>query len=213
MIVIHISLAVCQIHNMIHCMKEIKYGYARVSTSQQSLKIQKDKLKEQGVDADRIFTDKKSGKNNDRAGLQSLMDACKRSIDNGDGDTSIHLFCTRMDRLGRSTLDMLDLIKGFDELGVKVTFIDDGITTGNVHAEMIMTILTAVATAERKRILERTEEGRIDALARGIKFGAKKTIDDDKVIEYSSNGMGATDIARELGISRASVYRALRKEA
>ena len=74
---------------------------------------------------------------------------------------------------------------------------------------MIVTILSAVAQAERQRILERTNEGRIEAKVKGVKFGRKRTIDTEKIRALYENGIGATDIARQMGIGRSTVYKSL----
>lgn len=75
----------------------------------------------------------------------------------------------KLDRLGRDTADMIFLIKEFDDAGVSIRFLDDGISTEGTMGKMGVTILSAVAQAERQRILERTNEGRIDAKFRGVK--------------------------------------------
>ena len=75
--------------------------------------------------------------------------------------------------------------------------------------KMIVTILSAVAQAERQRILERTHEGRIEAKANGVKFGRKPTVDRNKVITLREQGCGATAIARQMMIGRATVYEIL----
>jgi len=72
---------------------------------------------------------------------------------------------------------------------------------------MVVTILSAVAQAERQRILERTNEGREEAKIRGVKFGRKRTVDREKALTMKHNGVGATDIARNLGIGRSTVYK------
>ena len=77
----------------------------------------------------------------------------------------------KLDRLGRDTADMIALIKEFDGLGVSIRFLDDGISTEGTAGRMVVTILSAVAQAERQRILERTNEGRAEAKARGARFG------------------------------------------
>jgi DNA invertase Pin-like site-specific DNA recombinase len=135
-----------------------RFGYARVSTSQQSLDIQIKKLKDAGVKTNRIFTDKVSGKNSDRDGLNTLL----VKIEEGDV-----ILVTKLDRLGRDTADMINLIKEFDNMKVAIRFLDDGISTEGVMGKMVVTILSAVAQAERHRILERTNEGRIEAKAKG----------------------------------------------
>ena len=76
--------------------------------------------------------------------------------------------------------------------------------------KMVVTILSAVAEAERARILERTNEGRIEAKAKGVKFGRKRTIDRQKVFSMKAEGIGATAIAKELKIGRSTVYKILR---
>lgn len=177
------------------------FGYARVSTSQQSLDIQINALKEAGVKSNRIFTDMTTGSKVDRDGLNLL----RVKVEEGDV-----IFVTKLDRLGRDTADMIQLIKEFDGIGVPVRFLDDGISTEGTMGKMVVTILSAVAQAERQRILERTNEGRIEAMAKGVKFGRKRTIDRTRLTTMRQAGMGATDIARELGIGRSTVYKLLK---
>ena len=78
---------------------------------------------------------------------------------------------------------------------------------------MVVTILSAVAQAEKQRILERTNEGRAEAKIKGVKFGRKRTIDRDKIIELKTSGIGATEIARQEGIGRSTVYKLLKDKA
>jgi len=178
------------------------FGYARVSTGQQSLKLQINALKKAGVAENRIFTDKKTGSTTERDGLELL----KLKVEKGDC-----ILITKLDRLGRDTADMVNIIKYFDELDVSIKFIDDGISTEGSMGTMVVMILTCVAQAERARILERTNEGRLEAKANGVKFGRKVKIDYDGVIELYKQGMGATKIASELDICRDSVYKILKK--
>lgn len=77
---------------------------------------------------------------------------------------------------------------------------------------MVVTILAAVAQAERQRILERTTEGRIDAQAKGVKFGRKRTVDRDTVFKMKAQGVGPTEIAKKLGIGRSTIYKILKEE-
>lgn len=174
------------------------FGYARVSTSQQSLDIQIRALKDAGVKANRIFTDKASGSSIDREGLDLL----RMKVEEGDV-----ILVKKLDRLGRDTADMIQLIKEFDAQGIAIRFIDDGISTDGEMGKMVVTILSAVAQAERQRILERTNEGRQEAKLRGIKFGRRRTIDRSQVEIMRSQGIGATDIAREMKIARSTVYK------
>ncbi|MFC3908423.1 recombinase family protein [Legionella dresdenensis] len=174
------------------------FGYARVSTHQQSLDIQLEKLKNAGVNLNRIFSDKATGSNTDRDGLNLL----KVKVEKGDV-----ILVTKLDRLGRDTADMISLIKEFDSLGVVIRFMDDGISTKGAMGKMMVTMLSAVAQAERHRILERTNEGRHAAKNKGVKFGRKPFIDRNKVIELRKSGLGASEIAKQLKIGRSTVYK------
>lgn len=176
------------------------FGYARVSTSQQSLDIQIRALKDAGVKTNRIFTDKASGSSVDRPGLDLL----RMKVEEGD-----IILMKKLDRLGHDTADMIQLIKEFDAHGVAIRFIDDGISTDGDMGKMVVTILSAVAQAERSRILERTNEGRQEAKLKGIRFGRRRTIDRNSVLTLHHSGTGATAIARQLGIARSTVYKIL----
>ena len=168
------------------------FGYARVSTSQQSLDIQIRALKDAGVKTNRIFTDKASGSSVDRPGLDLL----RMKVEEGDA-----ILVKKLDRLGRDTADMIQLIKEFDAQGVAIRFIDDGISTDGEMGKMVVTILSAVAQAERRRILERTSEGRDEAKLKGIRFGRRRSIDRNAVLALHHEGAGATEIARHFSIA------------
>ncbi len=178
------------------------FGYARVSTSQQSLQIQLEALKQAGVKLSRIFSDKVSGGPGKRDGLDLL----RIKVEKGDV-----VLVKTLDRLGRDTADMIQLIQEFDHLGVAIQFLDEGISTEGTMGQMVVTILAAVAQAERRRILERTNEGRIESKANGVKFGRKRRIDRQKVLTLKAQGLGATAIAKQLGIGRSMVYLVLKE--
>ena len=179
------------------------FGYARVSTSQQSLDIQIRALKDAGVKTNRIFTDKASGSSVDRPGLDLL----RMKVEEGDA-----ILVKKLDRLGRDTADMIQLIKEFDAQGVAIRFIDDGISTDGEMGKMVVTILSAVAQAERRRILERTSEGRDEAKLKGIRFGRRRSIDRNAVLALHHEGAGATEIASHFSIARSTVYKILEDE-
>jgi DNA invertase Pin-like site-specific DNA recombinase len=177
------------------------FGYARVSTSQQSLDIQIRALKEAGVKANRIFTDKASGSSVDRPGLDLL----RMKVEDGDA-----ILVKKLDRLGRDTADMIQLIKAFDAQGVAVRFIDDGISTDGDMGKMVVTILSAVAQAERQRILERTNEGRQEAMAKGVVFGRKrKNKSRGAILNMWKQGLGASHISKTMNIARSTVYKVI----
>lgn len=177
------------------------FGYARVSTSQQSLDIQLKALKSAGVKPSRIFSDKASGNTQNRKGLELLQ------IKVEEGDV---ILVKKLDRLGRDTADMISLIKLFDGMGVAIKFLDDGVSTEGEMGKMVVTILSAVAQADRHRILERTNEGRIEAKLKGIRFGRKRTIDRKQLLALYEKGIGATQISRQLKIARSTVYKILK---
>jgi|TARA_R110001583_G_scaffold194501_1_gene365509 DNA invertase Pin-like site-specific DNA recombinase len=178
------------------------FGYARVSTSQQSLDIQVKALKAEGVRYNRIFTDKVSGSHVNREGLKML----RLKVEEGD-----IILVKKLDRLGRDTADMILLIKEFDAMGVAIRFLDDGISTEGTMGKMVVTILSAVAQAERQRILERTNEGRIEAKAKGVRFGRKPSVNRQQVLVMKDEGVGASEIARQLCIGRSTVYKILKE--
>jgi DNA invertase Pin-like site-specific DNA recombinase len=173
-------------------------GYARVSTNQQTLNIQIDALLSAGVREDRIYKDKASGKNNNREGLQTLLDRAERD------DLVI---CTKLDRLGRNTLEMISIIEELDGRGVDIRFLDEGLPTDKKTRQLVITILSAVAQAERSRILERTNEGRQAAMAAGIKFGRKTHKGTKKASELIRQGASCNEVIEATGISRTTFFR------
>lgn len=182
------------------------YGYARVSTSQQSLDLQIKQLMEAGVERNRILTDKATGSNTEREGLQILL----LKVEEGD-----EVFVCKLDRLGRDTRDMLDIIDEFKQKGVSVTFLSDGISTKGAMGEMVITILSAVAQAERARILERTNEGRLEAQANGVKFGRPKEIDEETIKLIKADielGIPKTKVCEKYKVSRSTLYRVINED-
>lgn len=178
------------------------FGYGRVSTNQQCLDTQITALKAAGVEDHRIFTDKATGSTTDRAGLDEL----RMKIEKGD-----LIVIKKLDRLGRNTMDMITLINEFEHVGAKVRFLDDGISTEGAMGKMTITILSAVAQAERERIMERTNEGRAAAIQKGVKLGRKQSIDRDQFAKLVESGKGATDIAKTMNIGRSTVYKLMKE--
>src|SRR5260370_1544368 len=136
-------------------------GYARVSTDGQSLEAQQASLKAGG--ADRIFAEKISGAITDRKALAKAIAALSA------GDV---LLVTRLDRLARSTRDLLNVLDTVSKAGAKFKSLADAwADTTTPHGELMITILAGLATFERHLIRARTDEGRKRAQARGVKFG------------------------------------------
>ena len=140
------------------------------------------------------------GNSLERPGLSAL----RLKVENGDV-----ILIRKLVRLGRDTADMIRLIQEFDQNGVAVHFLDDGINTEGTMGRMVVTLLSAVAQAKRERILERTNEGRLEAKAKGVRMGRKPSIDRDRVLKLHRKGIGATEIARQMGIARSTVYNIL----
>jgi DNA invertase Pin-like site-specific DNA recombinase len=117
------------------------------------------------------------------------------------------------DNLLNSSLKNDNLIKEFNNQKVAVRFLDDGISTEGSMGKMVVTILSAVAVAERHRILKRTNEGRLEAKKKGVNFGRKRKIDRNTIIEDYNNGMGATILTKKMNIARSSVYKILKESS
>ena len=145
-----------------------------------------------------------TGTNTNRDGLALL----RVKVEEGDV-----VLVKKLDRLGRDTSDMIQLIKEFDEMGVAVRFLDDGISTEGTMGKMVVTILSAVAQAERQRILERINEGRVEAKAKGVKFGRKRSINRSHLKDLIEKGTGASKIAEQMKIGRSTVYKLMQEIA
>lgn len=173
-------------------------GYARVSTNQQKLDLQVSALIAVGVREDRIFTDMETGSTDDRDGLQRLLARAERD------DTII---CTKMDRMGRNTADMINIVDSSYKKGVAIRFLENGLSTEGTMGKMIIQILAAVAEAERERILERTNDGRQAAMAAGVKFGRKPHKGAELAKRLIVQGVPIKDVIDTSGVSRATYFR------
>ena len=120
---------------------------------------------------------------------------------------------TRIDRLARSVRDLMNIVYELSERGVRVKATEQSFDTGDIYGEMTMNLLAVFADFETKLRKERQMEGIAKAKERGVYQGRKPTIDADQVRSLKKQGMGATAIARELSIGRASVYRILNEAA
>jgi DNA invertase Pin-like site-specific DNA recombinase len=173
-------------------------GYARVSTRKQKLDAQLTLLKSEGIREDRIFTDVQSGSTDDREGLKKLL------IRAESGDT---ILCAKMDRLGRNTADMVNIVDDCYKKGIAIRFLENGLSTEGTMGKMIIQILAAVAEAERARILERTNEGRESAMEAGVQFGRKPFEHKQRVIELIKQNVDYKDIMQETGVSKSTFFR------
>lgn len=175
-------------------------GYARCSSISQSLDIQLDSLTKAGCE--KIFSEKVSGRSTiDREQLAMALDFVR------DGDTFV---VTRLDRLARSVGDLHRIIERLTDKKVAFQCINQsGVDTDSSTGRLMISILGAMACFENDIRKERQREGIDKAKAENRYKGRKPSVDTTKVTELHANGMGPSQIARELKISRTSVYRAL----
>jgi DNA invertase Pin-like site-specific DNA recombinase len=180
------------------------YGYARVSTLDQNLGIQRAALKAVGCDV--IRAEKASGTRRDgRTELQVLLDFLR------PGDA---LVVTRIDRLARSLRDLQNIVHELKERRVTLRATEQPIDTGTAAGKAFLDMLGVFAEFETNLRKERQAEGIAAAKARGVYTGRKPKIDAAVVhrLRYGDK-LGPAEIARRLGIGRASVYRVLGKKA
>ena len=179
----------------------MKVGYARVSSSGQSLGVQQEKLKDAGIE--RMFEEKRSGKRADaRPQLQAMLDYVR------DGDVVV---VTKLDRLARSMRDLLNIVDQLNEKGVGFKVLDQAIDTTTPEGAMTYQILGAVSQFELAIRKQRIDDGVASLRERGIEpfKGRPATISADAVraaVVETGSKMGG---AKKLGISRDSVYRLL----
>jgi DNA invertase Pin-like site-specific DNA recombinase len=175
------------------------YGYARVSTLDQDLSVQRAALKAAGCEV--IRAEKASGTRRDGCTeLQVLMDFLR------PGDT---LVITRIDRLARSVKDLQDIVHQLRAKGVTLRATEQPIDTSTAAGKCFLDMLGVFAEFETNLRRERQLEGISAAKARGAYKGRKPSIDPGVVRRLAAKGIGASDIALQLGIARASVYRLL----
>ena len=175
------------------------YGYARVSSLSQSTEVQVSRLKATGCDV--VREEAASGRS--RAGrteLQTILEFIRA------GDA---LVVVKLDRLGRSTRDVLNLVHELESKGAALRVLEPEVDTSRPEGRIILTTLSMVAEMELTFIKERQRAGIAAAKAKGIYKGRKRSIDRQTLYQLCKEGIGATEIARRLGISRASVYKVL----
>jgi DNA invertase Pin-like site-specific DNA recombinase len=175
------------------------YGYARVSTTDQDLSLQIEALKAAACEI--VRSEKVSGTSTaGRNELRTLLDFLH------DGD---ELVVTRIDRLARSIKDLQDIVFELREKGAVLKATEQPIDTSTAAGKCFLDMLGVFAEFETNLRRERQMEGIQSAKKRGVYKGRKPSINTEKVRELKQRGMGATAIAKELGIGRASVYRVL----
>jgi DNA invertase Pin-like site-specific DNA recombinase len=180
-----------------------KVGYARVSSYGQSLEVQLDNLSKAGCS--KVFKEKCSGKTVQQR--KELL-ACLEYVREGDV-----LYVCKLDRLARNVRDLLNLSGKLEEQGVGLHVLDQNLDTTTSSGRLLFNMLGVIAEFENDLRKERQLEGIKKAQDKGIKFGAKKKLSTEQVEMLRSTaeagGKPLTEIAKDFGISRASLYRYL----
>lgn len=184
----------------------MKYGYARVSTSDQKLENQIDLLKSAG--ADKIFQEKYTGTTTQRPEFQKLLNELKVN------DT---LIVTKLDRFARNTTEALELIQKLFKQNIKVNILNMGVIDNTPTGQLIFTIFSAFAQFERDLIVTRTQEGKMYAREHDPNFreGRPRTYSDEKIqlaYELRQQGMTYKMIARKTGISERTQQRRFKEQ-
>ncbi|WP_416391847.1 recombinase family protein [Alloalcanivorax xenomutans] len=178
-------------------------GYARVSTDDQDLRNQQDELHAAGCT--RIFAEKITGTHAKRPELARMFDHLRA------GDVAV---VTRLDRLARSTRDLLDIAEQLQAKGAGLrSLAEPWADTTNPAGRMVLTVFAGIAEFERSLIVDRTRRGREAARKRGVQFGRRPALTPGQVEharELLAEGRTANETAELLGVHRATLYRALR---
>ncbi len=177
-----------------------RIGYARVSTDDQNLDLQRDAL--QKSECFSIYEESISGKN----ALRPELAQCLKSLRSGDT-----LVVWRLDRLGRSLSDLIKIVTDLEQRGISFESLNEKIQTNNAAGKLIFHVFASLAEFERNLIRERTQAGLMAARARGRLGGRKPKLDQQKIREIKAllrdPDMRVSDVARRYGISRTTLYK------
>jgi DNA invertase Pin-like site-specific DNA recombinase len=174
-------------------------GYARVSTQDQNLELQRKALIDAGCE--KIFDDKVSGSRSERPGLATALGMLR------EGDT---LVVWKLDRLGRSVKHLVDLVGELDELGVHFRSLTDSIDTSTASGRFFFHVMASLAEMERELTVERTRAGLEVARSLGRVGGRKRKMTDSKLESARrllAGGVPVKDVAKNLGVSVPTLYR------
>lgn len=181
-----------------------RYGYARISTDEQTHDPQVLELKREGLEE--IITDTLSGRIPavERPGLSSLL---KRLV---KGDSVV---VAKLDRLGRDTVDVMGLVRNLTEQGVRVRILNIGVETGTPNGQLFLTILAGFAQFEREIIRERTKAGLAAVRLAGVQLGRRPVLTSSQrthVCELKKAGRSLAEIAKIFQVSKSTVWRTLK---
>ncbi|SCY68964.1 recombinase family protein [Rhizobium sp. NFACC06-2] len=176
-----------------------RIGYARVSTLDQDLEIQQQRLVAEGCQI--VRCEKVSGASRrGRTELATIIEFLREDDE---------LIVTRLDRLGRDTRDVLNIVHECEQRGAYVTVLEPHVSTKGEMGKVILTVLGMVAQMERRFIKDRQREGIDRAKVRGTYKGGKQRIDHDLVFKLRDSGFSILSIAKQVDCSRMQVYRVL----
>ena len=184
-----------------------RLGYARVSTLDQSPELQLKALDAAGCE--RIFTD--HGVSGSQASREQLDEMLKH-LRKGD-----EVVVWKLDRLGRNTRNLLELVDTLESRGVHFQALTEGISTTGPMGRAMLTVMSAFAQLERDQLIERTKAGMAVAKSNGRKAGRREVTADDEAVAkakaYHAKGNSVAEIQKLIGASRATVYRYLKMGA
>jgi DNA invertase Pin-like site-specific DNA recombinase len=184
-----------------------KLGYARVSMYSQDLALQLDALKFAGVKESDIFVEKISGKLSKAKRPQ--LEACFKKLKEGDA-----LIVWKLDRLGRSLKDLLNIIQELEERKIQFSSLTETIDTSSPTGRLIFHMIAAFGEFERNLIKERSLAGLVAAKRRGVVFGRRPKLSGQqqkKLITSYESGVSAKEIYKQFGISKTYLYNCLHK--
>ena len=182
-------------------------GYARVSTEEQSLDMQVKALERAGVNRDDIYVEKVSGAASKRYKLDEAI------ADLREGDTFV---VWKLDRVGRSLIDLLNRMKTIDKAGAKFQSITEAIDTKTIGGRLLLNVLGAIAEFERDLIQERTKAGVKRAKEKGIRFGQPEKLTDAQkktAAKLRKQGVSVREIAKQFSVSAQTIYAHTRHSA
>ncbi len=180
----------------------MKYGYGRVSTGKDAQKFdrQEDQLKDAGCEL--IFLERVSGTSKNKPELQRLLSELQ------DGD---ELVCVSIDRLGRSTQQVLSLVNKLEEMGVGLTSLKEGFQANTPQGRFFLTIVAAFSELEVEMCRSRVNDGLEAARRRGKKLGRPRRDMDTAIKMWQSKDYSITEICETVGCSRQTLYNAIKR--
>jgi len=174
-------------------------GYARVSTTDQNLTLQKDAL--QKVECERIYEDEMTGTKENRPGLNTALEVLR------EGDT---LIVWKLDRLGRSVKSLIKFVSDLNAKNIHFKSLTESIDTSTPSGRFFFHVMASLAQMERELIVERTKAGLDAARKLGRVGGRKRVMTESKLASAKkllNSGVPAKEVAKDLGVSLATLYR------